>query len=184
MKQILIIAFLLAFSTSNSEAQIDVTINPIGLLFSNFDGGADIGFSDELSVEPRVGLNFGDIRFGGIEYSITGFTLGAIGKYYFVPQNGIDKWHVGPYISYNRGNLKAEDDPDVKRTRLGVGLYTGYKRVSARNIVFDIGLGLGRKFINKWENDSNRELDLSGIPFLNISAVGRLSLGYRFGGKN
>lgn len=185
MKQKLFLACLLAVLSFNVNAQIDVTVNPISLLFGSFNGGADIGFAADMSVEPRVGLNFNKNTIGGVEYSNSGFAFGAIGKYYFGPNRGCDKWHIGPYVDYSTGTLKADNQVDITNSQLGLGLYAGYKLVSSRNIVFDFGIGFGRKLISKYDDGTSTEIDLSDIPLLNISATGKLAVGYRFGsGKN
>lgn len=183
MKQkFIILALIFAGFSLNLNAQIDVTVNPIGLLFSNINAGADIGFAEDMSVEPRIGLSFNNYTLGDADFSSTGFAIGAIGKYYFSPDDGCDKWHVGPYLDFGTSTLKADMEADVTNTKFGLGLYVGYKWVSAKNIVFDLGFGGGRNFINKFEASDGSETDLGGIPLLNINLTGKLAVGYRFGG--
>lgn len=182
MKKILIILLFTGSFGFVSNAQTDITVNPIGLLFSNFNAGVDFGLSNDFSIEPRIGLAFGNNTVGGTEFSSFGFTIGAIGKYYFTPKNGCDKWHIGPYLNFSNANLTADGENDISRTVFGIGLYSGYKVVSSRNIVFDFGLGLGRNFVNEFDDGSGNELDLSEIPLLNISVIGKIAVGYRFGG--
>lgn len=184
MKKFLFVLLMTTTFTIVSNAQVDVTVNPIGLLFGNFNGGADIGLSNDLSVEPRIGLTFGDNTVDGIEFSSFGFSLGALGKYYFNPSDGCDKWHIGPYLDFSNSTLSADNEDNVTWTRFGVGLYTGYKWVSSRNIVFDLGFGAGRNFVNEFDDGSGDDFDLSEIPFLNINLTGKLAVGYRFGGGN
>ena len=185
MKQkFIILSLIFAGFSLNLNAQIDVTINPIGLLFSNINAGVDIGLSEDMSVEPRLGLSFTDYDLGDVEFSSTGFALGAIGKYYFSPDDGCDKWHLGPYLDFGTSTLKADMEADVTNTKFGLGVYFGYKVVSSKGIVFDIGFGGGRNFINKFEASDGTETDLGNIPLLNINVTGKLAVGYRFGGGN
>ena len=190
MKQKFLLFFFLAAFSYNANAQIDVTVNPVGLLFSSFSGGVDLGFTEDMSAELLVSTNFNKYTIAGSEYKNNGFGVGAIGKYYFGPKNGCDKWHVGPYVKFGTGTAKFTDtttgtnvSSSIKRVSLGVGLYGGYKVVSAKNIVFDIGFGMGRNFINKWswEDGSTSTTDL---PFLDYDFIGKLAVGYRFGGAN
>ncbi len=183
MKQKLMMICLFAAFSFNLNAQIDVTIDPLGLLFGSITAGVDYGFSEDLSAEARFGFASRDITLGGVEYSGNGFEVKAFGKYYFSPADGCDKWHIGPFIDYNLINLASDNEPDVAWTRLGVGLYSGYKWVSGRGVVFDIGLGFGRNFINEFDSDDGQEVDLTDIPFLfDFNVTGKLGVGYRFGG--
>ena len=109
-----------------------------------------------------------------------------IGKYYFNPSKGCDKWNIGPYVKFQQANGKGTDNSnntssEVSRTRFAVGFYTGYKWVSRKNIIFELGFGLGRAFVNKYKSDDT-SLNLADYPVLNIDATGKLAIGYRFGG--
>ena len=132
-------------------------------------------------------MDFDNYSVSDVEYKNTGFGARLIGKYYFNPNKGCDKWNIGPYVKYGQSTGKGTDNVnnisyEVTRTRFAVGFYTGYKWVSRKNIVFEIGFGLGRAFVNKYESD-DETLNLDNFPGFNIDATAKLALGYRFGGE-
>lgn len=186
MKRIVLL-FVLGLGFLKSEAQIDVSANPISLLFSNFDVALEYRLKEDFGIELTPSLDFDKYSVNEVEYKNTGFGARLIGKYYFNPNKGCDKWNIGPYIKYGQATGKGTDKStnssyEVNRTRFSVGFYTGYKWVSRKNIVFEIGFGIGRAFVNKYESDDST-LDLGDFPVLNIDATGKLALGYRFGGE-
>jgi len=77
---------LSVFSFNQSNAQVDVTVNPIALLFGGFNGSADLVLSENLSVEAQLGLGFGNTSAGldGDEFKYFGLPLTVFGKYYFI----------------------------------------------------------------------------------------------------
>ena len=120
MKKLLIAAtFIFCFVRLN--AQTEVKLSPIPLLFGYV----------AVSVEQQVNPDFGvDLDLYLIE-DFFGGNLSA--KYYFNPDRGIDKFHVGAF-----GGVQYES--------VGVGFLAGYKWLSRKNITFELGLGIGRSF--------------------------------------
>ncbi len=169
-----------------SQAQVDVQINPIGILFSSVDLSAEIGVTPDFGIEPSVGYDFQNWDFDNVKYKNNAFSSRVIGKYYFGPQNGIDRFNVGGYLRFSQGTASVSDDTDqsgdVKNTKLALGVYTGYKWVSRNNVVFELGIGIGRKLIRTFEYSDGSSASTDDIPLLNADIFGRLSVGYRFGG--
>jgi hypothetical protein len=56
-----------------------------------------------------------------------------------------------------------------------LGLSTGYKWVSDQHFVFDVGIGLGRRMLNKYRLDGGAEVNNSPAD-----AFLRFDVGYRF----
>jgi hypothetical protein len=180
------ICFLVAM-VSQSNAQVDVQINPLALLFGSIDLTAEFPVSQDFGIEGGLDYNFQSFDIDDIEYKNNGVGIRAVGKYYFNPNRGIDRWNIGAYMKFVTGTSSAEDattaDRDeVKNTRFAVGFYTGYKWVSRKNIIFELGLGLGRNFVSNHEYSDGTEVDDDDVPLLNVDILGRLSVGYRFGG--
>ena len=173
---------VLAFSTAWS--QTDVKINPLGLLFGSPDISAEFGINESFGVEPFVGLNFGNIKVGDATFKSSGFRVGGLGKYYFGTVKGLDKFWAGLYLRGGSGSLTTTANGTttvVDNARLAAGLAVGYKWVSSRNIIFELGFGVGRAFVDKSTVKSgNTDPDSFSIPY---DFLGRLQLGYRFGGK-
>ena len=185
----LIFPILLTFVVAyKSTAQVDVQINPIGILFSSINVTAEFGVSDDFGIEGGLDYDFQNFDIDGSEYRNNAVGIRAIGKYYFGPEDGIDRWTIGGYTRFVTGTSSADDAQsgrdEVKNTKFALGFYTGYKWVSKKNIVFELGLGVGRNFVRKFEYDDGTEANTDDIPLLNVDLLGRLSLGYRFGGSS
>ena len=177
---------VLTFSTAWSQTEIK--INPLGLLFGSPDISAEFGINESTGIEPFVGINFGNISVGSVTYKSSGFRLGGIGKYYFNTSKGLDKFWAGLYLRGGSGSSTTSSTTGgststakIDNTRLAAGLAIGYKWVSSRNIVFELGFGVGRAFIDKSTVSSGTaDAESFSIPY---DFLGRLQLGYRFGGK-
>ncbi len=189
MKKLVLPVCLLFILIAQSRAQVDVQINPIGILFSNINATAEFGVSNDFGIEGGLEYNFQNFDVDDFEYKNNAIGFRAIGKYYFGPEDGIDRWTIGAYTRFATGTASGDDNTgggreEVKNTKFAIGFYTGYKWVSRKNIVFELGLGIGRNFVRTFEYEDGTEVDTSDIPLLNIDILGRLSLGYRFGGSN
>nr|MBS0037323.1 DUF3575 domain-containing protein [Saprospiraceae bacterium] len=176
----LLIIFMLSYFgfTSKSVAQVDVTINPIGLLWGNISLGADFALSENFSIEGQVGYSSGDE--GNSKYS--GIPITAYGKYYFNPNRGTDKFYLSAFTRFVSRSYKDDDGStsnfEYTQTRLGLGVGLGYKVVSAGNFVFDIGFGVGRAIIDNTNFKSGDDEILVDWP--DIMFAGKLAVGYRF----
>ncbi len=175
------IAFaIFAFFAQSTTAQVDVTLNPFGLLFGDLSVGADFAISEKLSVEAAVGFgtnNVSDIK--GTNFSVT-----AVPKFYFNPNRGADRFYADIFVkfvnrrwNYDEGSIYG----DFTSTRFGLGFGLGYKVVSSGGFVFDIGFGAGRALVdnNKYDDSAGNQQDFTWIP---IMIQGKLAVGYRFGG--
>lgn len=183
MKKLLtLVIAILAFSTAWS--QTDVKINPIGALFGSPDISAEFAINESTGIEPFIGVTFRNYAITDVTYKSNGFGLGAIGKYYFNPEKGMDKFWTGLYLrggnSTSTGTFNGTAE-EVGNARVALGFAAGYKWVSSRNIVFELGIGIGRAFYNKYTNKTAGSIDLSKFPIANIDGLGRLQVGYRFG---
>lgn len=142
MKNLLLAFCLLAFSTTLS-AQFEIKSNPIALLF-------EVG---------AVSMEYSNLKDWGGQIDIYAAADGGVvfgsAKYYLIPKYGADRFHVGAFLSQ-----PFEED------RVGIGFLIGYKLVSKKRIVFEVGLGAGRLI-----GDSS-SYDFTGY--------GNLNIGYRF----
>lgn len=137
MKKLLFLSLLV--SGLSLQAQTELKISPIALIF---------GYP-AISVEQQLTESFG---LDADVFLLDGF-FGAnlSGKYYFDPVRGIDKFHVGLFMG-------VQEVP-------GIGFLAGYKFLSRKNVVFELGLGIGRSF------------DGGAVGY------GKVHLGYRFNKK-
>lgn len=154
---------------SKSNAQVDVTIDPVSLLWGNISLGADFALSENFSIEGQLGYSRGDWGTG----KYTGIPVTVFGKYYFSPKNGADRFYLSVFTRFINRSYSDNNDK-YSLTRLGLGVGIGYKVVSAGNFVFDIGFGVGRSIVS-FDNNNNTNIDWIPVMF-----AGKLGVGYRF----
>ncbi|HMX39287.1 MAG TPA: DUF3575 domain-containing protein [Saprospiraceae bacterium] len=183
MKKLLfpLLLTLCVFGYREANAQVDVTLNPIGLLFGDFSIGADFILTDNFSIEPQVG--FGSKSISDIKGSNLG--VSAVGKYYFNPNRGGDRFYADAFLRYATRNWNYDDNSgfaDYTTTRIGLGFGLGYKVVSGGGFVFDIGFGVGRAIVDKNKYKDSTGTTQVEVDWIPIMVQGKLGIGYRFGG--
>ena len=105
-KVVLIAMLLVHFGSLKLDAQIEPKINPLPLILSgDLVLGCEFILSDRIGVEPVIDYGRTNISLVGLadEVTFNGFGVRAIGKYYFNPERGADKFYVGPYFKYKGG---------------------------------------------------------------------------------
>lgn len=122
MKKIWTLPVLLLASLHHLNAQTELKVSPVALLF----GG--LAFSAEQQIAPSFGLD------ADILAAVDGFGANLSGKYYFDPREGIDRFHIGIFAG------------GITDNGVGGGFLAGYKWVSSKRIVFEAGVGVGRTF--------------------------------------
>ncbi|MBK9270594.1 MAG: DUF3575 domain-containing protein [Saprospiraceae bacterium] len=178
MKKFLLV-FVIAAACQLGYSQIEVKVNPIGLIFSNVDLGVEFGINEHFGIEPRLIVDFDSYDFEGEKWSSSRFGTIVEGKYYFNPSKGINKFYVDLYGKFITGKITASNEPDINSTRLAMGFGLGYKWVNRKNFVIELGFGVGRAFINEISSE-DASVDLADFPILNIDLVGKFMIGYRF----
>ncbi|MEZ4925007.1 MAG: hypothetical protein R3A50_01930 [Saprospiraceae bacterium] len=145
-KMYLLSVFLLSVLWAN--AQVDVEISPLPLIFKVYT------LSVEVPAAKKLGIN-GDVYFTpGFSIIIDkGYIANLSFKYYFNPKGKIDRFHVGSFMGTG------------SELNLALGALIGYKFVSRKNIIFEIGFGLGQDLIKKVEA---------------VTVYGKFHIGYRF----
>ncbi len=174
MKKLNFLAAALCLSLAAS-AQTEIKINPIGLFFGDLSISSEFGLSEDFGLEPFVGIFNRTSTLGSDDWKLTSLQIGALGKYYFSPKKGIDKFHIGLYTRFGTGKWKFGSE-ETNTSRLALGFYLGYKWVNSKGFVIELGGGLGRAFINNIDNP-----DLEALNF-DVDGIGRFAIGYRFGG--
>ncbi len=171
---LLCIALLGAFS---AYGQVEVKVNPLGLLFGSYNVIAEVPASETFGIEGKVGFFNRDNDLGIVEYQYSAFNVEAAGKFYFNPREGFDRFYVGPYAKFNTGNWEEQIDGErleIGSTRLSIGLLVGHKWVADSGFIFELGLGAGRAIVNEID-----DTDLDDLLF-DLDLTGRLAIGYRF----
>lgn len=172
--------------TMNLSAQAEVKIAPFSLLFAkNIKIGAEVGIKDNIGLDADILYSFDSpLSFVDEDINGHGFGVRVFGKYYFNPRKGVDGFFAGPYVRWK--NLKGDNIAGTTFTshRVAGGLFFGYKLVADSGLLFEIGLGAGRKFVNVTKDDTGTEIADSLFDLINIDFPGRIAIGYRFGGGN
>ncbi len=189
MKQLLLIPALALLCLGSINAQVDLKVGPIGLLFSDVNIAAEFGVSENIGIEVTPGFGWNTLNLvADDDYKGSIFRLGANGRYYFNPDDKkLNGFYAGVYTRYAGGKFTFDDNEnniheEVKSTRIAGGILLGAKIVAANErLIFDLGLGFGRAFKYSFEdqNDPNKNFDLSDIPFLNFDLPINLKIGYR-----
>lgn len=163
---------------SQAFTQVDLSTNPLGIIFKYMHLYTDVPVSQSISVEGGLGYSFDRFEVLETEYKSSGIVIRALGKYYFSPKNGHDRFNIGPYARFASAKIKYSGE-NVNNSRLGIGLYGGYKWVTKGNIIFELGIGMGRAFINKYTSDLS-SFNANDWPAGNFDVTGKMAVGYRF----
>ncbi len=176
-KKLMILSAFMMFATMGFS-QFEVKTNPIGLLFGQIPIAVEYIINDNIGVEVEAGFNFGNSTLVDADY--VGIVSIASFKYYFSPKMGADNIYAFPYFRFVNRSLSYNDtDFTGNQTAIGAGFGLGYKWVSDKGILVDIGLGLGKNFSNEMTSNDPTFTD-TDINFISLNGVGRLSIGYRF----
>ena len=145
MKNFFFTVLILTCSQGLTHAQTDVSISPFGLLIPVFVGTVEAPVADYIGLE------------GYLLAAEGGALLNVNGRYYLNPKRGYDGFNIGIFVG---GGIDLG---------VGPGFSLGYKNVSERGVLFDVGFGLGRSLSNEWSGP---------LPYA------KLNFGYRFQKKD
>jgi Protein of unknown function (DUF3575) len=180
----LITATALCISALCAQAQTDVKINPIGIVFSSASITAEHALKHNLGIEGTFGgiyQNFKIFNEGYYNYGINGR---AQIKYYFddKSQRNIDGFWSAFYLCglNKRTNGILSSSSDVYVSRLGFGFSGGYKYVNKQNILIEFSTGVGSIVMNTNKNASGVNVPNNSLPYP-IEFFGSFKIGYRFG---
>ncbi len=182
-KVILILTVALTVAISSKAQHIELKTNPIGLLFSTVPVSLEYVVNDDIGLEATAAYSYskGDFFEGTSEAS--GLVLAGLFKYYFNPEKGGDRFYAFPYVRYvNRkftfSNTNTTGDVEATWNAFGAGFGIGYKWVSEKGILLDIGGGLGKNFTGEFTYNDPDYSESVDIP--SINGIFRISIGYRF----
>lgn len=187
--QFLGVAMCFLFASLSANAQFEVKINPIGALFQSPDVSVEYIVNDNFGVEGKLGYAWANREVLGVtgsESKSQGVNLALLGKYYFNPDEGADRFYAGLYGKFGYASSKSDASStfaiaDYTQTRLALGALVGFKWVGGNGIVLDINFGVGRALLNNYNSD-DPDID-NLLESIDIDAIGTIALGYRFPGK-
>lgn len=174
------IAVALFFATV-TFAQVEVKVNPIGLLFGGVSVSGEYLLSDNMGVELTGRLASRNITLAE-SVKFTGFGSTAAFKYYFSPDVGGDNFYAGVYLRYVGmtgeyiGTITQVEEK-ATRTKVALGFNAGYKWVAESGLLFEIGTGLGRNLISEWTYSDGDDSFSLNLP---LDFTFRVSVGWRF----
>lgn len=174
---------LLLLISASVMAQIEIKTNPIGALFGNIPISAEFILNENVGLEATLGYYYKKDDTFSESSSVSGLVTTGQFKYYFNPKNGGDRFYAFPYIRYASRSFTFTDNTDEIKatyTAFGAGFGIGFKWVSDKGILLDMGLGIGKNFSGGYSYDEPG-YDYSGDDVLiPINGIARLSIGYRF----
>ena len=168
----------------NVNAQnFEVKINPLGVLFNSPDLSAEYIVNDDIGVQLTLGLEYGDFALGLSDLTKSGYALRLMGKYYFNPDDGADRFYAGVYLGPRSRSINDDIndgfDQGFRQSAFTAGLAIGYKWVGKKGILFEVAIGGGRAFGETITfDDDNFETEVDGFG---VDVIGMLAVGYRFG---
>jgi len=150
------IIFLMVFCQCINLAQaqnLEAKLSPLGLVLGGMQLNLEQTVQQDWGVEAGVITDFNDFTM-----------LNLIGKYYFSPsEKGNDRFHIGVFLNHIFFDSEIESNIGP-----GLGFYMGYKWLSRRNVIFEIGGGIGRVLGKSIGEDGS------------FTGTGQLTIGYRF----
>lgn len=170
--------FLLAvatfsFAMANAQQNI-VKVNPLGLVFGNFNAAYEHALNESSSIE--VGANY----FNWKNLDLSGYGAEAAYRFYFSKNNDAPEGiYAAPFLSANGLTYKYTDlddegnDVEKKESAFGVGggVKAGYQWIFDSGLSLDLFFGYGYTSVKFKDADYNYS---GGMPRLG------LSLGYNF----
>ncbi len=173
--------------TFKLQAQVDATISPISLLWGDINASADFAVKENFSIEANVGYRRG--TFFGLLDKREVIPATLLAKYYFSPKNGADGFYADGFLRYVNRSFEATATVDslesqkiaFSRNRVGLGFGLGYKVVSAKGFVLDIGGGIGRSIYQDSSLKSEGE-EVDVPEWGKTLGFFKIGIGYRFGG--
>jgi Protein of unknown function (DUF3575) len=182
MKKIIFFTVFFA-QTIYCFAQLEVKINPLGALLSNPDASVEFSPTKGIAFEPFASIIYANTEINRARFTSNGYTLGVMGKYYFVPIRGFDRIYFGIYalkgtVKY-KGLLFVSNQVFTNNYEI-VGGSVGYKWVFNNNIVLDFSGAIGKRIGNKYEDTNNNNLNFGILVPPNVDYMLRLGIGYRF----
>jgi hypothetical protein len=145
MRKLILVIVLFTATKGLLHAQTDLSVSPFALLVPALVATLEIPVANNVGLEGYVLAAEG----GGV------VNLNA--RYYLTPKRGHDGFNIGMFVGGG--------------TDLGVGpgFSFGYKTVSERGVLFDVGFGLGRSLSDEFGGP---------LPYA------KLNFGYRFQSRN
>ena len=188
-KRVIVAMTIFMVVAASASAQVEVKINPIGLLFGSISGSVEglLGERGIIGVEAMAGYKFPmeNSLFAENVGKSTGFEASGLVKLYFNPDLGGDGYYFFPYVQYVNYNVDFNEDPygdvEINYNAFGAGIGGGWKFVGEEGLLIDIGAGIGRNFTENYDIDNSEyEDEEDGEIFLPFNFLARVSIGYRF----
>lgn len=169
----LILAIFFCMATTTANAQLDVKIDPVDIALRNPKVSVEYVVNRNVGVELVGGFRHGEALFGGWltkRELHKGYTLRAVGKYYFKPVSKADGIYAAFYAGQKKHTTYSANDSIKPETTEGFtsGLMLGYKQIFDQKFLFEVAGGLGRNFGYSQSHEKGNDV------------FGRVTVGYRF----
>ncbi len=177
--------FLLGILYFQASAQIvEIKANPVRFFYKEFDISSELLLPYNFAIEGQMNFDREEIdiiEIDGRESTHDGgvFSAGAAIKYYLGNKRGWDRFYLGGYGRYRKGVYEVyKDAVNMDQERVAFGGMAGFKWVTKHNIVFEIGAGLGRTFVEDvyYLDHYYKKPDQ---PLKGFDGFGTIKVGYR-----
>ncbi|MEN0062239.1 MAG: hypothetical protein AAGA48_08810 [Myxococcota bacterium] len=173
---------------SNAHAtSVDLGVNALAATTGTAAISIDVAASPTFSLEGLVGAGRSTIDLdGGQRWDYVWHPNNLVGKFYFIPDKGADRFHALVFGCYESRIFQLRDhdldfDPDVTARRIGAGAGIGWKQVFDVGLVLEATAGAGYEFARceayETPDRSGEVPDTEWDPLLVLARVG---LGWRF----
>ena len=202
MKKITFLMLMGALSFGTLQAQHDVKINMLGLIFGNYGVNYEYVISPEMST--GAGINYYIYKLTSTDFSgtttteltYTGFNISPEFRFYFNPDDDAEGAYAGAYLKYRTatGDGNWYYDPQgilqtTSRTNTGLafGIMGGKKWVADVGFIFETYFGIGKYIMQNTKygtpdyeayHDQFTTFELIGLSSIDLR-IG-LGLGWRF----
>lgn len=167
------------FANTGATAQVDVKVDPFGIILNSPKVSAEYIFTNSLSMNGKIGTEYGRRSENGDQY-INGFSIEVGPRYYFRPQKIADRFYFQWSIKYGYATYRPFDNQSLafgyNNIQVSTFISTGYKWIDNKRILVDIGFGIGRHIINDFKLSNGEAVDINNQL---LELKGNVFVGYR-----
>ena len=144
MRNLLPLLLFLASLTAVAQTDVKLNVGSAVTLGLNVAAEVPVGEQSGLSLGAaysNLGISFDE----DAEYAYRNLRFVPEYRYYFTPQQGMDRFFAGGYGKLGRlTGIDRDTDERVRTTRAALGVLLGHKWVAESGFVFELNAGLGR----------------------------------------
>lgn len=173
------LVFTTCISNIDASAQIDLKVEPFGIILNAPILSAEYIVTNNISFEGSIGAEYGRRSENGDQH-VNGIGVALSPRFYFNPKKIADRFYIGWSAQFNLAKYRPFNNQSVAFSYTNIRLlsyfYTGYKWIDDNRFSLDIGLGAGRKLLNDFILENGGEINIGNRE---VEIVGHAKIGYR-----